>query len=370
MEPAAGQVTAQQPSPTAPPLLLPQQHGRAIDDPNTALLERVRARLIRRQVVLLVILLFVAGIGYLRAIEGDVTEAVFLWLIDTLLVVSIGISSWLYVPLWWRGKALASRYGWRPVPVTILSDKPCLVRATVDGTEVTLRLRRFYWLARQLLLRTGTVWICGPDDRGRCLARLAGSVGNGLADVTEAAPSGTPPVLVQPASPRPGDDPALSRSRRAYNRVMVTYLAVLLLIVGVSVGMLSRTGFGSLGSADSAVLVGSVFFVLAVILTIQGYLKGRKAFQQLADAPYWQPVPVSLDYWDEPAKAAVRTGAGRVILPGGVPAYVDFPRLTLDLAANMRATGVLWLAGDPAPGATVPIGLPGFALRGSARFRS
>ncbi len=369
MEPATGQVTAQQPSPALPPLVLPQQYGRAIDDPNTALLARVLARSVGRQSLLLVVLLLLGVLGYVRVGQGGVAEGAFLWVIGAMLFGSLGISAWLQVPQWWRGRVLLSRFGWHPVPAMILSDKPCLVRVTLEGTEVTLRLRRFYWLAKQIVLRTGTMWICGPDERGRGLVRLAGSVGNALATVTEAAPVGTPPTLVRPATPRPGDDPALGRNRRTYHRAMVTYLAVMVLIAGFGIGLLSQNGFAHLGGADTGVVVGSVFFALAVILVFQGYLKGRKAFQELMDAPYWQPVPVSLDSWDEPANAALRTGAGRVILPNGWHGYVDFPRLSLDLAANLRATGVLWLAGDAAPGATVPIGLPGYPLRGVAKFR-
>jgi hypothetical protein len=368
VEPATGQVTGQQPSPTQPPLVLPQQYGRAIDDPNTALLEQIRTRLIRRQFVPVGLLLLLGALDYLSFSEGDFTEPVFLGIVIVVLLASLTANCWLYLPLQRRGKALLSRFGWRPVPVTILSDKPCQVRVTLEGTEVTLRLRRFYWVAKQAMLRTGTLWICGPDERGRALARVAGSVGSGMADVIEAVPTGTPPVLARPSTPRPGDDPALSYHRRVYNRVMLTQIAVLVLLVGAGVGIVTRAQ-GSLDNTSPAVFGGAAALLVALSVAALGYAKGRKMFQQVADAPYWQPVPVSLDVWDEPANRSLRTGAGRVILPNGYHAYVDFPRLSFDLAANMRATGVLWLAGYGAPGETVPIGLPGYALRGVAKFR-
>jgi hypothetical protein len=369
VEPAAGQVTGQQPSPARPPLVLPQEYGRAIDDPNTALLEQIRARLIRRQFRPVVLLLVLGAIEYLSFSEGDLTEPVFLSIVILVLLASLATTCWLYLPLQRRGKALLSRFGWRPVPVTLLSDKPCQVRITLEGTEMTLRLRRFYWVAKQALLRTGTLWICGPDERGRALVRVAGSIGSGMADVIEATPRGTPPVLARPSTPRPGDDPALRWQRRVYHRVMLGQLALLLLIIGIGVGIVSRAEPGSLGYASPAVYGGAAALLVGLVLAALGYARGSKMLRQLADAPYWQPVPVSLDVWDEPANTSFRTGAGRVILPNGYHAYVDFPRLSFDLAANMRATGVLWLAGDGVPGETVPIGLPGYPLRGIAKFR-
>jgi hypothetical protein len=370
VEPADGQIAAvHQLSPERPPLVLPQEHGRAIDDPNTALLERIRAGVLRRSSLVALILILFGVLMYFSVRDGQVTKSVYLGILLVALLALIALQLWLHVPHIRHGKALLSRYGWRRLPATIVSDKPCLVRVNIDGTDVTMRVRRTNRNAKQILLRTPTLWICGPDEQGRALLRLAGSVGHGLTQVTGAVPTGAPPTLIHPATPRPADEPALSWSRRIQSRALLIAMAVSLVFVGIGVGNLTWTGF-DFGEIDGTAFGGSIGGLAMFILMAQGYAKARKTFRQLAQAPYWQPVPVSLDTWDRPANSALRTGSGRVILPGGWEGFVDFPRLSFDLAANMRATGVLWVAGDAAPGATVPIGLPGYPLLGRAVFRT
>jgi hypothetical protein len=357
------------PDPARPPLVLPLTHGRAIDDPNTALLQQIRTRTVRRMILPVLCLALLCGVDYLSATAGLVPDLVYLGILTALLIASVGFTLWVHEPQRRRGRSLLSRYGWRPVPAAMLSDNPCLARVILDGTEVTLRLTRLNWIGKQAVLRTGTLWICGPDERGRALARVAGSVGQAMADVTDARPSGMPPVLAVPSGPRPGDDPALIWARRSFGRTMLIFLAVMVLLTGVSIGFVTKDGFGHLGVSDSTAFGGLVAAPVMLILLVWAYVAGLRSSLRYARAAYWQAVPVSLDTWDAPANVAIRTGTGRVILPGGWQGYADFPRLTLDFAANLRATGVLWLAGEPAPGATVPIGLPGYPLRGVVKIR-
>jgi hypothetical protein len=357
------------PSPAQPPLVLPDPYGRAIDDPNTALLQRFRTRLLRRLILSVVCLLFVIALDVFAVIAGVVADAALLVALTIGLGALVGSALALHVPQQRLGKALLGRYGWRAVPANLVADKPCLARIGLDGTELTLRLTRFNRLGQQVLLRTGTLWICGPDEQGRALVRVAGSVGQALARVTDAQPTGVPPVPRSPSSPRPADDPGLIWARHVFHRSMLIILAVLVLLAGIEIGLVSRTGIGNLGTLGTEAFGQLLGTPVILIVIVWGYLVGLRQFRRFAAAPYWLPVPVSLDTWDNPANMVVRTGAGRLILPGGRPAYADFPRLPLDLAANLRATGVLWLAGDPQPGATVPIGLPGYPLRGVVKIR-
>jgi hypothetical protein len=310
--------------------------------------------------------LLLAGIEALSIIAGMIPDVVVLGAVTLALGPLVVIAVVTQIPQQRRGKALLSRYGWRGAPATLLADKPCLARVGLDGAEVTLRLRRMNWIGKQALLRTGTLWVCGPDERGRALVRVAGSVGQALADVTDLVPSGVPPVLARPTGPRPADDPALIWARHAYHRGMVIIIGVLVLLTGVCVGFLTRFDFGR---ADSGTVGGLVAVPVMLLLIGWSYLVGLRALRRYADAPCWLPVQVSLDTWDTPATMAVRTGTGRLILPNGWHGYADFPRLPLDLAANLRATGVLWLAGEPTPGTTVPIGLPGYPLRAVVKIR-
>ena len=367
MQPVAGQPAALV-SPQ-PALVLPAPYARAIDDPNTALLEQIRLRSLRRGYVPALALVILGGAAYLDATAHDLPGLVYLGILIALVLTSAVLNWWTHLPQRRRGKLLLGRYGWRPVPARILADRPCLVRVALEGAEPVLRVRRLNWIGKQVVLRTGELWICGPDERGRALVRVAGSVGQGIADVTDARPGGAPPVPVHPGGPRPGEDPGLIRSQRYYHRAMVITVAIMVLLIGIGVGFLSQYGVADVGALDP-VLVGWLFLgPVLLVLILWGYARTSKSMRRAAQAPYWQPVQVSLDTWDEPAFAAVRTGTGRVILPGGWRAYADFPRLSLDLAANLRATGVLWMIGDPVPGTLVPIGLPGYPLRGYVKIR-
>ncbi|MDT8910327.1 hypothetical protein [Amycolatopsis sp. PS_44_ISF1] len=65
------------------------------------------------------------------------------------------------------------------------------------------------------------------------------------------------------------------------------------------------------------------------------------------------------------AKARFR---GRTALPDGRAVEVRGRRVTLAVAANVAATGQLWLAGPPRPGKPTAVGLPGHAVYGSVRL--
>ena len=348
------------------PLLMPMTGVRAIDDPNTALLQGIRRRAVRACYVQAAVLVLLGCLVYTEVVDGADENLGYSGFLIVTLLLTTSFALWTHLPQLRRGKALLSRYGWRAAPARVLADKPCLVRVSLEGRELTLRLRRINPVGRQVLLRTGTVWLCGPDEQGRALARVAGSVGHAIADVTDAVPVGPPPVLTRPVSRRPGDDPGMIWARRSFHRAMLILLGVLVLLTGVGIGFLTENG--STGPGDA---VFSPVLIVAVLLVVfgVGYVTGARQLARFRQAPYWLPVQVSLDSWTGQPNTSVRTGAGRIILPNGWRGYVDFPRLNFELAANMRATGVLWLAGEPVPGKPVPVGLPGFPLRGIAKIR-
>jgi hypothetical protein len=364
--PADGQSVTPIPAPdqAQPSLLLPKTDGLAIDDPDTALLQQIRTRFLNGRLGSLVLTAVMVAFAVLNR---QLVSTVCAGLVVILVLPATVYTLWLYEPQRRRGKALLSRYGWRGARATLVGNKPPTVRIVLDDRELTLRLRRLNWGAKQRLLRTGTLWICGPDERGRSLVRGAGSVGETVAEVTNAAPKGVPPVLAQPSGPRPADDPALIWYERGYRRGLLIVVAVLVLLGGIGAGLLSRSDDDVL----TRNLIGSLVPIgIALSLVTYSAIARYGQFRRFAAATYWQAVPVSLDTWVAERSLGVRTGTGRIILPGGWRCYVEFPRLPLDLAANLRATGVLWLAGDAAPGQTVPIGLPGFALRGVVKIKS
>jgi hypothetical protein len=355
VQPADGQsvLPLPSPNPAQPPLVQPFTDALALSDPNTALLQQIRERVIRLGFVPPLLVLVVGLLVSLGAGDNQRTELIFFGVLLGLLLALMGWRLWFYWPQHRRGYALFSRYRWQAVPAVLIANTPCL--------------RRMNWYGKQALLRTGTLWICGPDEQGRALIRIAGSTAEAVADVTDAAPTGAPPVLVRPSSPRPADDPALIRLRRATNRTSLITAAILVLLDGLGVGALTNASYNDVSPVLTGWLCGAT---VALVFLARGWFVAQRGHRQSVAAAQWQPVQVSLDTWEAPTNVSVRNGSGRIILPNGWHGYVEFPRLRLDFAANLRATGVLWVAGDAVPGRTVPIGVPGFPLRGVVKIQA
>ncbi|ONF65169.1 hypothetical protein [Amycolatopsis keratiniphila] len=62
------------------------------------------------------------------------------------------------------------------------------------------------------------------------------------------------------------------------------------------------------------------------------------------------------------------TCKGRTVLPGGREVTVTAGGSDPSLAANIAATGRLWVLGEPAAGKTAQAGVPGYAVFGPVRF--
>ncbi|MBB5808517.1 hypothetical protein F4560_008285 [Saccharothrix ecbatanensis] len=239
---------------------------------------------------------------------------------------------------------------WRRVPATVAAggtwDEDRLILFTEDGTVV---LRGSLPDVPLQVLDRQEVFLCGPDDEGRAVVRVAGLCTlfpmRVDAEADEVRPREREPHLIG----RPLDDPVVARAFRGFRWgarawVWPTGAAV----IGAAVVSLSLSPL-----APAGLVVGGLLIVAAAILSPGVALIGglyRQAVAAAEAATKWTPVPVTLFPWEEEHEVA-----GLAQLPTGT-AVVRFPLPDRDLIANIAETGTMWMAGEGS--GVVTVGLP------------
>ncbi|MCE6997668.1 hypothetical protein LZG04_23125 [Saccharothrix sp. S26] len=239
---------------------------------------------------------------------------------------------------------------WRRVPATVVAgggtwDEDRILIFAEEGTTV---LRGALPDGLDLVLDRQEVFLCGPDEHGRAVVRVAGlcrlfplrvDTGEG-----EARPREREPHLIG----RPLDDPAVARALRGFRWGTRAWVwcaaggAVGAVLVALSLWPLTPAGL----------VVGGLLIVAAGLMTPSTLLIDklyREAVAAAESATGWTPVPITLFPWESGHEVA-----GLAQLPGGT-AVVRFPLPNPDLIANIADTGTTWLAGD---GEVVAVGLP------------
>ncbi|HEX3786886.1 MAG TPA: hypothetical protein VHW44_03425 [Pseudonocardiaceae bacterium] len=339
----------------------------AIDEPYTKMWFDLVVRASKRgqvSLVITVIALLIFSVTATQSLGRD-DFGVLVLVVFGLLAVLNGVA----VLVNGRTRAVAEsvypRYPWHAVAATMVSDRPFVAAVQLGPDRVHLSLRRAQPVTRQVVLRSGRLWLCGPDERGRVMARVDGLSFGVPARILDQPPAdATPPVLTEPTGPRPLDEPMLAGLLRRQLRLgLVRYLGPAIVLA---------LGVASVVVSPVYAAVGPIFLVLAVVYAVlaglavtrfQGIL--RQSSRLLADAPGWTPVLARLDSW-QAAGRVIGPARGQVWLPDGSTATVSVPRAGIDLVANIQASGTLWVAGPPTRGSTMAVGLPGYPLLGLA----
>jgi len=282
-------------------------------------------------------------------------------LIPATAVISV---SWLVNARWRRiAGAVYPKLAWRAAEATVLRARPCVVSAKVGEETIHLRVPRARLVFRQIAARSGRVWLCGPDERGRVMVRVDGISAGAIAKVCKNAPRDRTPVTpVRPASQRPIDEPVLAWLVRRQSRAFV--------ISVVASGMLVLGGvlIVALDADPSSIgLFPLVYGLLMLGLVISGRRRVRQAPDLIARVGSWTPVPVRLDAWQANGRV-FGPARGAIWLPDGSAARLSVPRASIDLVANVQASHTLWIAGEPARDSVVAVGVPGYPIIGLARL--
>ncbi|MFJ6674160.1 hypothetical protein ACIQMJ_23880 [Actinosynnema sp. NPDC091369] len=239
---------------------------------------------------------------------------------------------------------------WRRVPATVVAgggkwDEDRLLVFAEDGTVV---LRGLLSDGLDLVLDRQEVFLCGPDEGGRAVVRVAGLCRMFPVRVDTSEDEARPREREPHVIGRPLDDPAVARAARGFRWGTRTRVwcalgaAVGAVLVALSVRPLSPAGL----------VVGGLLIVAAALMTPSSFLLDRlyrEAVAALDSATGWTPAPITLFPWESTDEVA-----GLAQLPGGT-AVVRFPLPDPDLVANIADTGTLWVAGD---GEVVTVGLP------------
>jgi hypothetical protein len=281
-----------------------------------------------------------------------------------------------------RRSRMLQQQSWRPATVRVFSwgdDRKQHLLLVDDGSENPLRLRT-YGLDRVdekvVMARTRRIWLVGPDARGKYLYCFAGLCIPPLyAWVVDEQPPEDSEIMVEQAAPallaNAADDVVATWGLQWERRA----LRVVLLVAGSTlIGFLVLSGVLLSTGAERAIESIAALGILLVLVgpvhaavRIPRWLCLFARITRLRSAGPWTSVPVTLHDPVGRTQRRLRTYCGVATMPDGrtVPVGV---RALVPMAANIAATGLLWIVGEPTPGRAFAVGLPGYPHTGIGRF--
>ncbi|WP_410637867.1 hypothetical protein [Amycolatopsis sp. lyj-346] len=228
------------------------------------------------------------------------------------------------------------------------------------GRTVGVRLPDGRWLRVRLdeahrLLVAGhrRVWLLGRGPK--VFVGFSGVVRVRRAGVHDAPPPGAVPVPQPAGSGSPRLDPVLSAHRRQLARDLRATAACLLVLAGFAVWV--GLDFPVVGWVAWAPGAGALLGALAAVL--RSFAHGRPL-----PADHWTELRAVLDGPVRMSRHGAARLSGLTMLADGRVVPFRLPKADPSMAANIAATGRLWIAGVPRPGAA-KTGLPGYPVLGT-----
>jgi hypothetical protein len=169
----------------------------------------------------------------------------------------------------------------------------------------------------------------------------------------------------QPVAPK--HDEVLSACMRRTWRRLVIGSAVLLVLFGSLLWIYVANPVG--GDAPAPGVVGGMVggaVALAVLIVRVAVLTFGMA--RAVRAPNWTELSIVLDEGIRTTASPLAGTSGRTLLPDGREVAVKLQKVNINLLANVRDTGRLWVLGSPEAGRSAKIGLPGYPLLGTAKL--
>ena len=281
----------------------------------------------------------------------------------------------------WRGpvRTLLDTQPWRPADVSVFRaargrTPGCRLRVLDAGGETMwLSAVGLGWSGQQVLARTGRAWLVGPDAEGNAAVRSSGlAVPIAMAQVGAQLPADVIVEAEQRAprrAPKARDDVVVANLIAGPRRRSRTDLVAPVLLLGLAVVVLVAVLRSNHAAPRYGETLAWVLAVLAALVAFAGWriarlLRTSRIDRMLAAGP-WRAVPVDLDGEPDPRKTQLR---GNATLPGGGTVGVSVPKAGFVLTANVAATGLLWVVGEPEAGCRTVAGLPGYPLLAVATF--
>lgn len=250
-------------------------------------------------------------------------------------------------------KALLSSAITRRATAEVVTAKGKTVVLALDGGQWYVRAGAVNREARQIVARTGEVWLAGPDASGAVVLFIDALPAPVHALVTTEVP--------ERGAPEPPADASLSAlpasSARRFAAVQWLSAGMWLIVVGAVSYDVADNSYGQFyGAAMIVVLIITLVRILPVL-----------RLPSLVKAGHWQSYQATMHTWRGDPKLVGDLGVTITYPDGGVQP-VTVRLASADLVANIANTGLLWVAGTPAPGATLAVGVPGYPIAAPAKF--
>jgi len=243
----------------------------------------------------------------------------------------------------------------------------------VKGSRVSVRLPDGRWLRTRLpdgprvqLAGERRLWVLGAGLR--VFVRPPGAMWLRAGRIEDTPISGATPVeLVSRRPTQPRQDPVLAAHRAFQVRRMVVFGVTFLALGAAGFAVTATVRFDPDAitgpAAVGGIAGGSAVFVLLGLLMLVGFLRIRRPITE----DIWVELRVALDTPFVPRTRGLARLTGWALHPDGRQTRF---RLVADvsLAANLAATGQLWLLGYPRPGKPAKAGVPGYPCVGSFRL--
>jgi hypothetical protein len=258
---------------------------------------------------------------------------------------------------WWLPAAASLLDGATAVRVRseVVGGKGATTLLSIDGGRLILHVTNTESAVRQYAARQQETSLVGPNADG-----IGAVLFDGLAVPLPAK------VVPAPANPQPvpvtDEDLPRWAAARAARMVWISVATVTLLGASVLFDLLLV-----LDGWTAATLGFGVVLLAGFIASFFRRGDQHRMGKLLGNGP-WQPYPVQLLSWTgNPAMI----GRLRLVLtrPDGSQLPVSSRLAPAWLIANISATGMLWVAGNPHRDRSAAVGLPGFPMVAAVRFQ-
>ncbi|MEV6603474.1 hypothetical protein [Kutzneria sp. NPDC051319] len=233
-------------------------------------------------------------------------------------------------------------------------------RTVLSVGPMHLRVLPVSWGMRQVIARTGEITMIGPDAEGNAVVFVDSQPRPLTAKVVE-APEPTEPEPIARTSANGAEDDVPQWYARRHARIQLIPFVGLFLVYGALIYDAQQRTFlpGFAG-----------FYVfLLVVSTILGITRvlGQMRLSTLLAVGRWQAHPVTVEAWkgDERRPFADLTLA---MGPPGGQHRILVKHASVELVANISATGTLWMIGLPKDRKAAAVGVPGHPVVAAARF--
>lgn len=287
--------------------------------------------------------------------------ALFLLVFGQALFAQVRFGRWLP-----RARRLLAAQPWRPLPARVISSR---VVEVGDGEPWRLRTTGMYDAVRQVIARTGRVWLVGPDAKGWVAIRVDGAHAPWPARKRRGRIKAAAPQIADRGGLRTAaDDPVSASWARTASWLLrrqlwpYVLIAVVFALLSVALGWVTHR-------VVPWVIFGLVFVIPCAVLLAVRLRRSRdhRKLPALLRIGPWRRVRAELRPWST-RPTGLADARGTVWLDNGVGLEIALPGANVDLLGTVWETGSVWLAGEPATGKTLAAGFPGYPVLGVAKL--